>query len=108
MHHVAGVSSVVAVPGDQSCDDERVQDALSVRTDFVFAFECLMLFTARCIGFQNITQYIEAYATPLVEAEKSILINVIQEPENLFERESNLAKESEHGGFVGKCVHHMH
>ena len=58
------------------------------------------LLQIREIVFQEVVKDIEVYAGPLIHVEKSVLVDITREPETLFDRGSDLAKQTENGEFV--------
>lgn len=47
---------------------------------------------------------IDSHAAPLQLAEQSLLVDIFQGPENLFEGDSDVRRRSENGEFIRKYV----
>ena len=56
-------------------------------------------------GLQDIVQLLEDQLQPLVQAELSVLVDVLHRPELLFPPNTEARRKCESGGFICKCVH---
>ena len=55
-------------------------------------------------GLQDIVQVLEDQLRPLVQAELSVLVDVLHRPELLFPPHTDARRKCESGGFICKCV----
>ena len=56
------------------------------------------------IIFREVVANVEVHAGSLIYAEKSLLADVVEEPENLFDQVVDIAKSTENGEYIRKYV----
>nr|XP_039253543.1 inositol 1,4,5-trisphosphate receptor type 1-like isoform X2 [Styela clava] len=57
-------------------------------------------------GLQDIVAVLEDQLRPLVQAELSVLVDILHRPELLFPMETDARKQCENGGFISKLIQH--
>lgn len=70
----------------------------------MFKITALCLQSCREIieGLQDIVAVLEDQLRPLVQAELSVLVDILHRPELLFPVEADARKQCENGGFISK------
>ncbi|XP_055338282.1 inositol 1,4,5-trisphosphate receptor type 1-like [Paramacrobiotus metropolitanus] len=58
-------------------------------------------------GLRDVVVDIAVHAAPLEVAEQSLLVDIFQEPEQLFDGDSEVRRRSENGEFVRKIIKHV-
>ncbi|XP_076814586.1 inositol 1,4,5-trisphosphate-gated calcium channel ITPR1-like isoform X2 [Clavelina lepadiformis] len=57
-------------------------------------------------GLQDIVAVLETHLRPLVQAELSVLVDILHRPELLFPVDTDARKQCEDGGFISKLIKH--
>ena len=55
-------------------------------------------------GFHDIVATLEDHLKPLVDAELSVLVDILYRPELLFPPNTEARQKCEDGGFISRCV----
>jgi inositol 1,4,5-triphosphate receptor type 1 len=63
-----------------------------------------MILSSLCSCLQDIVALLEDQLKPLVQAESSVLVDVLHRPEQLFALNSEGRRRCESGGFISKWV----
>lgn len=69
---------------------------------FLFYFFYYLFSVCACVGVQDIINTLEERLKPLVNAELSVLVDVLHQPELLFLEGTDARQRCESGGFISK------